>query len=344
VEMVGRYALQDPDPASETWEEKSAGGQPFYLGDIYTAGINCTRGAAAESIAAILFSEHDRLGILRPVLERLVEDAQISVRACAAKCLVALLNRDRDLALRLFFRLVDTRDELLGTPYVERFLYYTVLPDFGRVAPVIERMIKSQIDNVAKAGARQGCLASLELDDARDLRDRCMSGRTALRSGAATIFASNLRSAGHRAICEQSLRDLFNDPDADVGKRAAGCFDHLKGSELAEFVPLAIAFMGSSAFVQDHHSLLRALKACEVSIPDVTCRFAERFVEIAGLASGDISTAFAGDAPDVSELVVRVYSQAGDHTQRDRALGVIDRMSALRAYGLDNVLQRFERT
>ena len=209
VEMVGRYALQDADPATETWEEMSASGQPFYLGDIYTAGINCTRGAAAECIAAILLSEHDRRGILKPVLERLVEDAQISVRACAAKCLVALLNRDHDLALGLFLRLVDTRDALLGTPYIERFLYYTVLPDFARVAPVIERMVKSQIDDVAKAGARQGCLASLELDDARDLRNRCMSGRTSLRSGAAKIFASNLRSAGHRTICEQSLRDFI---------------------------------------------------------------------------------------------------------------------------------------
>jgi hypothetical protein len=250
VEMVGRYALEDPDPATETWEERSASGQPFYLGDVYTAGINSTRGAAAEAIAAILFSGGEHLPTLRSVLERLVEDPSISVRACAAKCLLALLNHDRGLAVDLCLRLTDARKELLGTPYVERFLKYAVLTDFARVEPVIERMIASDIHDVARAGARQASLASLEFDEAADLRDRCMAGGRALRSGAAEVFAANLRRAGRREICEQSLRDLFNDPEADVSKEAAGCFQHLRGAELADFGGLAMAFIESPAFAE----------------------------------------------------------------------------------------------
>ncbi len=344
IEMVGRYALDDPDPDTERWEEKRAGGQAPHLGDVYTAWINCTRGGAAEAIAAILFSEGEHLEVLRPVLERMVEDPLISVRSCVAKSLLALLNRDRSLAIDLFLRLTDARDVLLGTPYVERFLYHTAMTNFERLAPVIERMIASNIEDVAKAGARQACLASLKLDEARELQDQCMGGGKDLRSGAAEVFAANVRNASHREICEQSLRALFDDPDEAVAKEAGGCFQHFKGAELADFAPLALAFTESTAFEKDHFWLLQALQACEVALPEVTCRFAERFVDVADAASGDISTSIAGHAGDVSQLVVRVYSQTSDPGLRSRTLDVIDRMSALRSYGLEGALAAFERS
>jgi len=199
------------------------------------------------------------------------------------------------------------------------------------------------MEDVARAGSRQTCLASLELDVAADLRNRCMDGGTALRSGAAEVFAANLRSAGYREICEKSLRDFFNDPEAGVSKEAAGCFQHLKGAELADFEGLAMEFEESSGFEEDHFWLLQALQVCEVTLPDLTCRFAERFVEVAGTASGDISTSSAAHAGDVSQLLMRAYSQSGDPGTRSRVLDVIDRMSALRSYGLESALAAFER-
>jgi hypothetical protein len=116
----------------------------------------------------------------------------------------------------------------------------------------------------------------------------------------------------------------------------------MKGAELADFAPLAMAFIDSLAFEKDHFWLLQALEACEVALPEVTCRFTERFVEVAGAALGDISTSIAGNAGNVSQLVVRVYSQTGDPGVRSRALDVIDRMSALRSYGLEGALAAFE--
>jgi hypothetical protein len=343
VRMVAWYAVNDPDPEKETWEQHSSTGDPFYGGSIHSAGINSVRGVGGEAIAAILFSENDHYDILHPALEKLVEDPHVSVRSCVAKCLIALLRHHRDAALRLFLRLVDTREELLGTPYIERFLYYTLQTNYDRLRPVVAAMIQSETADVATAGARQTCFASLEIEEARDLRARCMSGREALRSGAAEIFAANLRGTGHREICEESLRQLFNDPDSNVRKKAARCFDRLKGSELEDFALLANDFIGSKAFEQSNDSLLRALENCEVALSEVTCLFAERFVEVAGAVSGDIRTAAAGDSADVSQLIVRVYSQATDVATRERALDVIDRMSALRSYGLEGALEAFER-
>lgn len=343
VEITAWYAINDPDPAKELWEETSAGSDPYYGGSIHSAGINSVRGEAAEALASILFSEDDYYAVIGPVLEQLVDDPRLSVRSCVARCLIGLLRHHRADAVNLFLRLVDARDELLGTPDIERFLYYAVRTDFDQLRPVILRMIESELDDVAKAGARQACLASLEFPEAQDLREFSMSGAEPLREGAAEIFATNLGSTGHREICEGSLLRLFNDADAEVAKKAADCFRRLRGSELEQFTPLATAFIDSPAFSDSYDDLLRALETCEVALPEVSCRFAESFVEMAGAASGDISTAAAGDSADVSQLIVRVYSQTNDDVIRERALDVIDRMSALRSYGLEGALEAFER-
>lgn len=343
VNMAAWYSLNDSDPEKETWEERSQGGERYYGGSIHTAGINSVRGEAAEALAAILFSENDYYDILKPTLEQLVNDPRISVRSCAARCLLALLKNHRADAISLFLLLVDTKEELLGTPYIEQFLYYALRTDWDDLRSVVETMISSEIPDVAIAGARQGCLASLVIDEASDLRVRCLAGNAPTRGGAAEIFATNLRTTSHRTICEQALRQLFNDQESDVRKKAARCFDQLEGRELEDFAPLAIEFIDSKAFEDANDSLLRALETCEVAVPDVTCRFAERFVEMAGAASGDIRTAAAGNSADVSQLIVRVYSQTTDDATRERALDVIDRMSELRSYGLEGALEAFER-
>jgi hypothetical protein len=344
VEMVGRYALDDPDPDAETWEEIGSSGQPFFGGSVESAGINSNRGAAAQAIAAILFHGEDHVDVLRPVLERLVNDPITSVRSCVAACLIALLKHDRDVAIDLFLRLVDTREELLEIREVERFIYLTVLTDYKRLAPVIDRMVASANDDIATAGSRQGCLASLEVEAARRVRDACLNGRSALRAGAADIFAANLRGAGFRALCEDSLRQLFDDESDQVTTSAAGAFDSLDRAELAEFEKLALSFIESRAFEQNHYALLRALEKCEVALPVVTCRFAERFIAMAGATVGDIRTRHAADVGDVSELVVRVYSQASEPEIRESCLDLIDRMSAMQSYGLESALAAFERT
>ena len=343
VEMVARYALDDPDPAEELWEKEAGSGQVYFGGNIDTAGINSNRGAAALAIAAVLSNGDEHLEVLRPALERMVEDPSVSVRSCVAGCLIASLKYDRQWAIDQFLRLVDTREELLGTRDIERFIYHNALTDYERLASVIDRMVASGNEDVAAAGARQGCLASLELQAARSVRDTCMAGRSVLRAGAADIFAANLRSTGFRELCEGSLRRLFDDESEAVRKSAAHAFFTLKGRELADFEALALAFADSAAFEENQDDLRRALQRCEVALPAATVRFVERFIEIAGPSAGDTRTRQAAQASDVSELVIRAYSQTTEPVIREQALDVIDKMSAMQSYGLDQALAAFER-
>ena len=93
----------------------------------------------------------------------MVQDPSIAVRSCVAQVLIAVLRFNRDLAVELFRQLCNTEDALLATPFIERFMYFALQTHFQELTPVLERMINSEIPDVASTGARQACLAALDL-------------------------------------------------------------------------------------------------------------------------------------------------------------------------------------
>ena len=98
-----------------------------------TAGINCVRGTAADTIARLIFQDRRYLEFFKPHLQTMVHDPSSAVRALVAYSLLAALRYDRDFAVRLFVELCSDY-EVLGTRFVEEFLRYGVqthFTDFG---------------------------------------------------------------------------------------------------------------------------------------------------------------------------------------------------------------------
>ena len=60
-------------------------------------------------------------------------------------------------------------------------------------------MVTSQVSDVASAGARQACLAALDLQEAADIARLCLSGSKAQRIGAAQVMAGQ-RQDSHVSV------------------------------------------------------------------------------------------------------------------------------------------------
>jgi hypothetical protein len=75
----------------------------------------------------------------------------------------------------------------------------------------------------------------------------------------------------------------------------------------------------------------------------VTCVVCERFLETVGFDAADIRTGSSADAHQVSQLVVRVYGQTTDTALQVRCLDLIDRMTQIGVYGLENALESYNR-
>ncbi|MBD2694937.1 ATP-binding protein [Anabaena catenula] len=342
LEILLYYALNDPNPEEEYWRAKTSGGQSYYGGDIFTAGINSTRGSAVSAIAQLIFADKNRAAYFQAPMEQIVRDSSIAVRSCAAEALIAMLNYDRDLSVNLFLKLCETEDELLGTSPIERFLYYALHTHFQQLAPILERMIVSDLPEVVKAGARQACLSSLIIEEAHSFVDRCLSGTKIHRIAAAEIFVANLKISHHRQFCENSLIQLFNDNDEQVRKEAAKCFFRFEGEELGAYFTLIEAFVNSRAFETDCNHLIDALKETTAKLPETVYQVCEKFVNSIGLAA-DIHTRNFGNVSEISELLIRLYSQNKDKSLRSRCLDLIDILLEVEAYEITQALQEFER-
>lgn len=343
LDATAWYATEDPDPDRELWRTEAPGGQCYYGGDIYMAGINCVRGAAAGAVRALLFADARRIPRFLPTLWRMVRDPSIAVRSCVVTALFPVLNHDRGLAVDLFLELCDTEDVLLKTRHVEEFMRYATATHFNQLRPIVERMLRSDDPEVAETGARRACVASLGLKEAADLAEQCLAGSEPLRVGAAQVFAANVGQSRFRSVCEPRLMPLFDDSSEKVRAAAAECFDHLEGEALGQVPTLVERFKSSAAFAANHEHLIRALESTTARLPDVTISVCDRFIEIAGTAAGDMRTRAAGDADRLSDLIIRAYHQAADQAISERCLDTIDNLLRVGAMGLERALGEFER-
>ena len=344
LDLVSWYAIEDPDPYQELWRTPATPqGEPYYGGGILERGINTVRGSAARAMARLIEDDPNRAAYFQPVLQQMVQDTSIAVRSCVAQALIAVLRFDRDLAVELFRKLCNTEDALLQTPYIERFLYFALQTHFEELAPVLERMVNAEIPDVASTGSRQVCLAALDLPEAAAIADLCLTGSEPQRVGAAQIMAANIKIATCRSFCEDALVSMFNDPNEEVRAEAASCFRRFEGEDLIEYEQLIVQFVLSDAFPKNRFPLLMALEHTTAKLPEVTLSACERFIDVAGLAAGDISTSEAGDADTVIKLTLRTYQQSSDDSIRAKSLDLIDRLMEFGAYGIHDALEGTDR-
>ena len=95
--------------------------------------------------------------------------------------------------------------------------------------------------------------------------------------------------------------------------------------------------MYSQSFAEHFDQLLDALDGMTATLPDVAIEVCERAVEAAGADIGDIRTAQAMAGPQITTIVLRLYRQAQPGL-RSRCLDLIDRLTAVAAYGVAQAL------
>ena len=346
LEMIAWYATEHPDPDPATVSEEVPyylGGQEFQSYDPISVGINSVRGSAAGTIAGLLVQDERYLSFFEPHLKTMARDPSDAARACAADAFLGVLRHNRDFAVELFLDLCDADERLLATHPFEDFLKYALPTHFTELEAVLARMMQSQEEAVATAGALWACYASLTVEEALPLASQCPSGSKSQRLGAAEVYAANLKLSAHRSVSEDMLKKLFHDAEAEVRQKAARCFYGFEGRELGEYESLVAEYIQSPAFEPEHNPLFDALEKTTANMPDLVLAACERIFELAAVKTGDLTSAVAGTSSIIAKLIVRVYSRTTDPTLRSRCLDIIDKMSLYGGYGLDVITEEFDR-
>ena len=337
VHMLHRLATRHPDRAAEAWR-KEAGGGETYDDDILNNGVATTRGRAAEAIRVLVLRDATYVERFRDTLDRLVQDPSPAVRACVAGTLYAVANRDPALGVSLFLNMDLSEERLFTTHYVYNFILGSLRERFAEMRPFIERMLRSPVPAVRKAGGRLAGIAALLHEGAAGLAAEALRGDAHGRRGVAEVASANVAHPEYRSWCEERLVSLFNDADADVRLGAAWCFGHLPDETLGTYGDLITAFCDSRAFEDSCVGLMRVLERSRGHLPGTTCEVCEKFCERLR------SDSRAGGAEyTVAKLVFRTYQQHQHDDWTARALNLIDRLCLDGIPFAAGELEQFER-
>jgi hypothetical protein len=343
IDIVAWYAVNDPDPQREEWREISGSGQPYHDGDPHHAGINSTRGSAADALGTLLFSQPDRFQMLSSAIASVVRDGSVAVRSCAIAPLLAVLNIDAQQAIGWFNELMSADSALLATPYVERFIHYAKSNNYGGIRGIIQTMLASDKHEVVKSAARQTCLAALGDESAADDAQLVRTGTDVMRKAAADLYARNVADETVGQTCQAHLKPYFDDPNEEVRKEAASAFREIAELATSEQADLLSAFLNSNPLASALEPVVRAIEDSPVQLPDLVCRMAELCVAAYRNEASDLSKAGAMVAMDLSKIVVRLYAQTCDPAIQSRCLNLIDEMERYHFMGLSDELRRLDR-
>jgi len=330
VALVARYS-QSPDPDRELARTAAASSGGYYFaGDLFTAGLNCTRGGAALAAASALFGTPPFVTELLPAVERLAGDPILAVRTCAANAVAALLNHDRDHALFLAEALFDAPVDVLDAHSTERLLTYCLLRSPDRFAAQLLRAIMGP-PSIAERGGRIWAIADFRGVIPAPIPTSVNALPASARVGAAQVLAENVADA------VGTIAPLFDDPDPDVRAAAARGMRNIAHAAPQAVDSLIETFLDSASFVDHMEHLFDALEGLGTRLPASTLEACRRAVGTTGNDLGNITTARAGLGQDIITIVLRLYRQ-GDEATRAGCLDIIDSLTDANAYGVDEAL------
>ncbi len=337
LQILEELATEHEDPTTELWREEHAGGQPNYGGDPFGAGINSTRGRAAELIGELIGKNDaaivDRLG---ETVARMITDRSAAVRACAAGAVEAIARHRPDQGMSLFRRMDLHEDRLLTTPHVYGLLQRSLRDRLADARPTVQRMLGSPERAVREAGGRLAGLAGLMHDGAADLMSDAWRGDAA-RVGIAQVAAANVARPDTREWCGTRLARLFNDDDDKVRQAAADCFRDLSDVPLDAYGDLIAAFSASRAVSKASRGLLVTLAETRQPLPESTCMVCDQLLRRARDERADDR-----DLDLVVKLVFRLYQQHQNDPGSRRVLDLLDLLCVEGVMGTTREFERFE--
>ncbi|AVT40285.1 ATP-binding protein [Plantactinospora sp. BB1] len=345
VEIVLHRAVNASDPTDgrlKVWQtnREHTGGQ-----DLYSSGTNSARGSNAEVLGDLLVHDADgsRTALVLPVLDRLASDQAITVRSCVAHLIHASMRHARPEALHAFALLLDADDMLLATDNVGRLITYLGYENPEVAIPVIERMVGSPIYETRQVGGQLAALAAMQWQVSGLLDQVVATDDVPLRAGAAATCALSLPNTGNVEVTRRALEQFMEDSQEEVRKAVAKVAGALRAQRLRSFKGILTSLIASAAFADALPQLLITLERAPDRVDDLVLKCCNRFVEVLGTDAGDIRTGAAGDARRVGKLLVRAYTQAPSKEGRSRALDLLDRLLAIGAYGVADVIRESER-
>jgi hypothetical protein len=301
--------------------------------------MNRARGSLVLALADLLLHDEDgsRTAVVAQHLPRFARDPSPSVRSCVARLISATLRHAEAEAVQAYPLAAAGQDEALATQPFEELTVFVAHRDLDAAVTVADRMLGSGYERVRRGGGRIAAYLGLE-HERPDLVERVVSSPDpATRRGAARVCAQRPAEAA------AEIQRLLRDDHPKVREAAAEVAAALRGEALRPHSDLVLDLIEGSAFETAVPQLLITLEQAPDRVDDLILAAARRFVSAHLPELGDMRTAAAAAARELSTLVIRAHAQATGEQARLEALDLVDDLLRVGAYGVEDALLETER-
>jgi hypothetical protein len=278
--------------------------------DIFTSGLNCVRGTAAQAIASILWKKGEQLKFFSIVIESLVTDQHIVVRMAALSILLPVLNINRDLAIQWFRKAVDCDPRIVMSRYGLRIINHTIKSHFSTIAPIIQLMIDSNNADIVIQGAEFITGFWVIYGFFEEELHKCLSGTIDQKKGIVKFATEHLVNFETMEKCKDLLSQLIESDAEELSKELSDLFryDIMKYPENVELIN---QYLRSDAF-SDSLMIVHSLKEYEgnlLGFSEVVFSLFDAFKRHKNKGENS-SYRFRHDVEGAIELLIRLYEQS----------------------------------
>ena len=284
----------------------------------------------AEAFGQLLWSHTDWMGKFMSGIEALVNDPHPAVRMASIEALLPMLNIDEDQAVKWFCNACAGDLRVAASRRAVEFFNYTVQSHFEQIGPIIQKMVHSSIDDVAREGAMEVTARWLFHRFFKQELQECREGTTPQRKGVAQVASHFLHDKKYSARCQDLLLPLLNDPDKEVRSEIYNILrstDFLNESTNEEFLE---AYIRSKAFANNPDGFVYILEDFPGSLlplSEAIFTICEVFSTTLKEKSRDVGSVIPHAVSGTSSILLRLYEQAqtAENAQiANRCLGIWD--------------------
>lgn len=297
LEIVNWYALNDPDP--ETESEENSG-----WSDRNTWALNSGRGRAAYLIAQLLWKDYQNYQFFENTIKTLMND-YLPVRAISCEILLPLYNIEKAKSLELFMEVIKGDINVFKYEYVQKYIYQTRSNDnFDFYQAILDKLLETNDETLISFTTKvysiysiyneKACSRVLELFDKGEIYKKAI----------VEIMSKRFIYDQNPPFCENLLIKLFNDESKDIREKASRCFFKMD-DKLFNYENIIVEYISSEAFMENSHDLVYKLKELTINkenehIVEFICL---NFIERIGFEANR----FSYDAEILFKIVIDLY-------------------------------------
>lgn len=345
LEVLQDWAVNDLDPEKELWNVTPEGSDtPYYQGDPYSHGINCTRGTAIQTFCkSASKKDPPQSEEMFQLLEISANDESTAVRSIVIQQLAYMLNFDPDRAINLFEQTLIDHPQLLNIRQIYNFLYYARHHDLNRTLLYIKELLKNDNERTREGGAMLMCLAFFSNPNLSSNVTDIIRGDKNLRLGASKIFSRNIESNDSEAISKKNLLLLINDPDLDIRKQIGISFHNMREEQFPRLRDFIDAFCNSPSLPSGISYLVQYLLKISYDYPEYVLDKMDIIISLLEQPTNTKQDNIDLFENDLVKLPLAVYTHTDDENLQSKAIDLFERLLKMNFYFAKNALADWDR-